>query len=550
MYLTFRQGIARRQTDVFGSQTFLKKSSDGAFIDLIVSPDPTVLIFSHKDSNYIITERKTVKNAWGPFPAQGTKYLYWDLSLLDGSLTRNFSLFEPLYTQGEPANPSLDQHWFDLSTFVMKVWSGVKWIEKIRLFAAKFTSSEVIIPYPVGGHTNITGNFEAGELILDSFNKPLRQSNGTLVTSATKMALVGGASTNFALESAIAFAMAGEFIPKFSLIQLISGKKALLNRPNDPFSRIAGIVLEDLHESETGRMISSGLVRNEQWSFSNAQINRPVFCGPTGQITTTPPSRGVNQIAGFVFDKDTVFISIKQPIILDAVEEENIVIPSAPTGIAPFAEFTVNNATGLAPLSVTFSSTSKFNPTRLEWDFNNDGMVDAIGENASFVYLSPGKYSVRLHALNRFGQHDTVRHEIINVLAPRTGSEQINLGIQLGGPNQVRKSQSFQISVTCNNDTVTPALNVKTVLRFNSTILAGFKLLDLPGGAVETVVGGNTFLTLPEIPLLESGNPKNYNIKIVAPNIKKLEVHAVISSTQKDVTVLDNAVTLTVNIKP
>ena len=93
MRLSFRHGIIRCQTDYTGTPTFLRKSSlGGEFIDLIVSPDPTIISIAHQGANYLIEETKTVTHAWGPFAPHGiTQYLYWDISFLDGSLTRSFT---------------------------------------------------------------------------------------------------------------------------------------------------------------------------------------------------------------------------------------------------------------------------------------------------------------------------------------------------------------------------------------------------------------------------------------------------------------------------
>ena len=63
--LTFRQGIVRYQTDTANNPTILKKN--GAYIDLIVSPDPTVLTFAHFAVDYLFDELLSVSQAWGPF---------------------------------------------------------------------------------------------------------------------------------------------------------------------------------------------------------------------------------------------------------------------------------------------------------------------------------------------------------------------------------------------------------------------------------------------------------------------------------------------------
>lgn len=44
--------------------------------------------------------------------------------------------------------------------------------------------------------------------------------------------------------------------------------------------------------------------------------NRPVFCGPMGVLTQTPPTFGFQCIVGVAIAFDTIIINIKPPIIL------------------------------------------------------------------------------------------------------------------------------------------------------------------------------------------------------------------------------------------
>ena len=57
-----------------------------------------------------------------------------------------------------------------------------------------------------------------------------------------------------------------------------------------------------------------------------------------------------------------------------------------------------NSFTGCAPYTIHFLDQSNYNDTlRNQWDFNNDGIIDAVGvANPSHTYTVPGNYSVRL----------------------------------------------------------------------------------------------------------------------------------------------------------
>jgi hypothetical protein len=152
MKITFRQGIIRYQSDSTNLPTYLVKSSlNGSFIDLQVIPDPCVLTFAHGNANYTIEEVKSVQHAWGPFQPTGqTQYLYWDIDLFSGRLTRNFTLLKPLTGPIAPNTPQNDQHWFDTSTTTMRIWNGMSWVAKIRLFAGTYSHDAIIIPQALG----------------------------------------------------------------------------------------------------------------------------------------------------------------------------------------------------------------------------------------------------------------------------------------------------------------------------------------------------------------------------------------------------------------
>lgn len=554
MYLTFRQGIARYQTDVNGMPAFLKKSNQtGQFVDLIVSPDPTIIVFAHKDATYIVEETKTISKAWGPFPntPNSTEYLFWDISLLDGQISRGFTYLEPIYSSVAPHNPANEQHWFDNQTTTMKVWNGSKWLEKVRVFAGKYSSTAVLISYPVGTQAGLTGQFEGGNLILDSFNKPLRQTDGAFVTSATKLAIVGMGTNSVQFEAQMLSGMANEYIAKFSLVQLAGQRKILLGRTADPMSRIAGIVTEDLYESESGRLITTGLVRNEQWNFPLSSINRPVFCGPTGQVTLNPPQAGVCQIAGFVFDKDSIFMQIQQPIILDDIETEVDPVEPVPVMSAPIANFSATPRVGTSPLTVQFTSTTSSNPTRLEWDFQNNGTVDAVGQTVTHTYLEPGNYSVRLHAVNEYGQDDNVKTDHIVVSAPGATGTKTNLESRIGAPMQVKFNQVFSISITTNNDGLKEAKNVLRVVTFSNYANANLQFSNLPQGSLMVTDKGKTIITLPPLASLVANSPVNVIFNVVAPaSSTKIDVVSTAFSAQQDSNLADNTAKISIAVKP
>lgn len=66
------------------------------------------------------------------------------------------------------------------------------------------------------------------------------------------------------------------------------------------------------------------------------------------------------------------------------------------------------------PITVNFSDISSGNPTSWNWDFNNDGVIDATDQNPSFTFTNPGVYTVKLVASSQTSSDSvTVAHYII-----------------------------------------------------------------------------------------------------------------------------------------
>lgn len=551
MRLTFRQGIARYQTDVLNTPIFLQRSTGaGTFVDLIVSPDPTIVVFAHKNANYIFEELKTVTNAWGPIVGGGTIYLYWDINLLTGGVTRGITLLPPIYSGSAPSTPSVDQHWFDTTETTMKVWNGAKWLDKIRVFAGYLTSGSIIHPYRIGTQAGINVECEGGNLVLDSYNKPLRQSDGTFVTSVTNMIIIGGAAKNVKFEAEALSGMATEPVPKYSLIQMRPGRQIVLARSNEVMSRIAGMVLEDLFTNEVGEILTDGLVRNENWSWPPSSVNRPVFCDINGAVTIVPPTVGVSQIAGFVYDTDSIYMNIYSPVILDDLFGTPPP-PPPPPPLYPIADFFASSTTGDAPFTVNFTNTSLGAPTSYEWDFTNDGVVESTLEDPSYTYATPGTYEVRLRAINGFGDDTEIKTGYITVtLAPPAGLT-TNLGVTLGGPSQTNQNLTFPVSISVSNDGFLTATNVTRVLTIPD--LKGQQILvsSLPMGTTVVHSAGKTVVTFPVIPTIASGltyGPVFFNVT-APPRTGSITIQAVVDSPEIDSTIGDNTTSIAVLVR-
>jgi hypothetical protein len=303
----------------------------GTSIDLNADAGPTIITFAHYGANYLFTESRTIIGAWGsdtqgslngPLQASGqTQYLYWDVNLATGQLSRGWTLVPPLSGPFEPANPLPDTHWYDTTLNRMRVYrkpsptaSGA-WQDKIRIFAAVYNSGANIVPYPIGSQVGInTGAHLSGNLILGINNRPLKQADGTFAHTESPLIIYQTSSHNVKFSMAYMTAQAIENIPKFYLVSLVPNRRMALARSSNLYQFVSGISISDLYSDEVGEIVTNGVVANNHWHWAQDEINMPLFCGPTGQVTLTPPAAGTLQQIGFVYDTDAIYMNLFPPV--------------------------------------------------------------------------------------------------------------------------------------------------------------------------------------------------------------------------------------------
>jgi parallel beta-helix repeat protein len=88
------------------------------------------------------------------------------------------------------------------------------------------------------------------------------------------------------------------------------------------------------------------------------------------------------------------------------------------TCIPPDAAFTANVTSGGAPLAVQFTDQTTGAVTSWSWDFNDDGIEDAAGENSLFAFAEAGDYTVSLTVTGPGGQDTEVKEDYIHVTEP------------------------------------------------------------------------------------------------------------------------------------
>jgi PKD repeat protein len=176
--------------------------------------------------------------------------------------------------------------------------------------------------------------------------------------------------------------------------------------------------------------------------------------------------------------------------------------------------------------------------------------VKATSQNATYVFTSPGTYSVRLRVRNQFGQDDEVKAALITVNSPSSTGQKTNLDIQLSGPLQVAKSERFTISVLISNAGYLTATNVIRTISIedagNDTPVAS----GLPTGSTSARVGKSTVITLPLIVTLITGGAVTGAFSITAPgSTGDIKITAVVQSPEQDSAVSDNVTELSIKVK-
>lgn len=81
----------------------------------------------------------------------------------------------------------------------------------------------------------------------------------------------------------------------------------------------------------------------------------------------------------------------------------------------PTASFTYTVASGCAPLTVQFNSTSSNNTQNLNWSFPGGNPLTSTSANPVVVYNNPGSFSASLTASNGVGQNTSTQNGIITV---------------------------------------------------------------------------------------------------------------------------------------
>lgn len=313
MQLTFRQGIIRQQKTIGGQPNFLIRTPSG--ININVVNEPLVVSLSHGTAEYAHQELASVAHAWTPpFSSTGSNWLYIDIDLLTATRTFGSTTLSPFTGATSPANPQIDQHWYDTTTHLMKVWNGTLWVIKIRVFVGILQNGVILVQYTEGSTVGVNvNNIRSGFIIFDENSDPIkrydRYNQGTFITTETPLATQFARVTNYRIEGSILAAQATEYIAKHRAVCMIQPNQLSLARNTNPDYPAIGISSEDMHPGEVRSYLSSGYVEDPDWDWSE-RPNTKLFVDNNGELTIYPPQNYSIQEIATIVDPHTILLKV------------------------------------------------------------------------------------------------------------------------------------------------------------------------------------------------------------------------------------------------
>jgi len=363
MRLNFRQGLISFQQ--VGSQPYFLIPGNSNFVSLNISPAAFVATIAHGSSDYLLKFDSAIQNAWGPMIGGQNNYLYFQINLVSGEITRGLTALEPISSITEPVGAAPNQMWFDLNQAVMKVRTADgRWIVSPRLVVGVVLNGNTgtIAHYTVGSSVGLNTESKPGFLLYDTMGRALRTQSGELLTSDTEVRVRNSSTSAGVLTNPINNFIpvrATEAIPAMRLVYftgpdtvgLASSNPALII-PQNP----VGLCEVSLAQNEAGVIVQAGEVTWEQWNWAPSDCGKPVYCGFNGEITLTRPQSIQAFRVGYVKNAKTILFGIDAEIQPQIVSQPGSIL----SGVFPIQTETVVNqfdevvtSISIVPASVT-----------------------------------------------------------------------------------------------------------------------------------------------------------------------------------------------------
>lgn len=291
--LAFRQGIVSHQSDTSNNPTFL--SVNGNYVDLVVSPDPTIIAFIHRTADYLYTESVSESQAWGPLDGTSV-WLYWDLDATTGLVTKGLTDLQPIESPNTPQNPAVGQMWFNSTTNQWHEYTGSRFAEVIRVFAAHLLNGSTLQSMannPVdftGTQVGINTSVTVGSLLFTSLGNPIIGDNNMFFTSEDRFFAGVPSGSALRISNIIMTGEAVNNMAAYSVVQYNDFNQIGTANPFVQGLRLYGIIETDAVIGDSVNFIPEGMIVNEDWDWiaDGATVNDPVYVSATGTIVLTP----------------------------------------------------------------------------------------------------------------------------------------------------------------------------------------------------------------------------------------------------------------------
>ena len=350
--IKFRQGVVTHPiNDTTGEQLFLTKN--GTTVDLnVVNQELVTVTFIHGTANYLYTEASSIQSAWKDVPFNQDSWIYWEINLSSGEVSRKVTTLEPIENPRQPMNSIVGQLWFNTATRRWGQFNGSTFREVVVVFAARvnggtsFSSMSIDSPLFTGSQIGLVESVRAGSLVFNNNGAAIKSGIGNQFFTTEDRFLTGvptGASLR--INNTVITGEAICPIAAFQVIQYNDYNQVCLANPAIIGERLFGIVDEDIAQNETATFITEGLIYNELWDWDaeGANVNDPVYIDATGQITRVNlfPNRPP---VGTIVGKQVIFFS---PRLFPQVTliNSNVGGVGTGTGLTAAQEAQLNTAT-------------------------------------------------------------------------------------------------------------------------------------------------------------------------------------------------------------
>lgn len=308
MYVSFRQGIIDYQPNFLN---WVNPTS----ISITTTNKPVYVTFAHWSADYLHVEpvRQSPFTAWTglPISTHPNFWIYWDIDIVTAQISYGWTVHEPVVANTNPftTTPQENQHWFDTSINVMKVWNGTRWLHKIRVFAARIENSSIIFPYSVGTQIGNNNSCNAGRIIRNAFGKPIRKDGKVFLTTEDSFFVDGFNYPVRRFETDILYGKSAGSIPKFSVVKLQGFDQFAIANYEDTDDYILGMALSDAPLYSLCTITLQGVIENPDWNWSVP--NAKLWVDRNGELTTTDPGildvdRGSHQPVARVLSKTSI----------------------------------------------------------------------------------------------------------------------------------------------------------------------------------------------------------------------------------------------------